>query len=317
MVEAEVKNSNNFYRPVILRSDEADVLEVMGNDVRYLLLEQGQTKKYYWIVKAQSSLDKDYRYRAPISVNDAKTSYSVTSLEVRYDHPAYSLSEIEDELFSLRQEDVKVYSKEFNMFCNAPGFIYGDQTAEIECELSNKGNLNLNGLKVCFENSCNTIDLKINQDYSLAFDFAPRNYGKQELKVEASNNDVFKRVLMNMNVLEVPELSIDVIAPEKVAYEDEFNVIFNMSINSEFENMTLSLFDNGEEMNKWQVDELRIFELRLLGMNLFKGQNNFELKAEYSDLSGRKYEKTSQFTIELEKLSFWQSLKYFFAHMFG
>ncbi|MBW3011573.1 hypothetical protein KY311_00135, partial [Candidatus Woesearchaeota archaeon] len=119
------------------------------------------------------------------------------------------------------------------------------------------------------------------------------------------------------NVLEVPELSIDVIAPEKVSYEEEFNVIFNMSINSEFENMTLSLFDNGEELNKWQVDELRIFELRLLGMNLFKGQNNFELKAEYSDLSGRKYEKTSQFTIELEKLSFWQSLKYFFAHMFG
>jgi len=323
VIEADITNTKNYYQPITILSDLSDVLDTLGENIQYVLLEPGKTKKVFWLVKAHSNLDRRNRYKAAISVNaimgNAKKAYDVAGLELRYDLPVYTMEDMEDLISSLRQQETKTYSNEFEILCGARKQAYIGENEQILCGLSNNGNTNLDGLKVCFNLKCLTIDLKINQKYNLSFLFTPSAVGGQELKITASNKDVSKISFVHVDVYEKPVVSASIVAPKSVKYEDVFDLVFNFTSNSPVDNFTLVLYDNNKQIKDWNIHDFsnQAFILNMKGTDLLKGQNNFRLVMHYSDLQGRGYESSEEFAILLEKLSFWQAVEYFFSHLFS
>jgi hypothetical protein len=197
--------------------------------------------------------------------------------------------------------------------------MYIGEQYDVNCSLANNGNTNLAQLKVCFSQECRATDLMINQKYNLSFGFSPDTEGGQELKITAGNKDVSKISFVHVDVYQKPEVGILVNAPESAKYDSTFNILFNFSSNSPVQNFKLELYDNNKKVKEWEINDFenQAFLLKMQGSELFKGMNNMRIVALYTDVEGKQHSSEKEFAIQLEKLTFWQSIAYFFARLFS
>ena len=113
--------------------------------------------------------------------------------------------------------------------------------------------------------------------------------------------------------LDKPEIKINGIEyPNDVEYNDQFKISFLLSreSNSIPENVEITLSQNSFEKT-WTLKELsddRKFVINLLGKNLKKGLNEFNIIVKYEDGNGRPYETKETFVVELVNVTLIQNI---------
>ncbi|MAH01613.1 hypothetical protein CMO87_00045, partial [Candidatus Woesearchaeota archaeon] len=114
-------------------------------------------------------------------------------------------------------------------------------------------------------------------------------------------------------VLDKPEIKINEIgAPNEVEYIDQFKISFLLSkeSNSIPENVEITLFQNNFEKT-WNLKELtenRKLIINLLGKDLKKNVNEFDIVVKYEDGNGKNYETKETFNVELINVNFIQNV---------
>ena len=137
--------------------------------------------------------------------------------------------------------------------------------------------------------------------------------GQQESIFKVKNFDVSKAEYIEYNVLDKPEIKINEIEfPNEVEYNDQFKISFLLSkeSNSVPENVEITLFQNRFEKT-WSVNELsenRKLIVNLVGKNLKKGINEFNIIVKYEDGNGRNYETKETFLVNLTNVTIIQNI---------
>ena len=100
--------------------------------------------------------------------------------------------------------------------------------------------------------------------------------------------------------------------PDEVEYKDNFKISFLLSQESKSipKNIEITLFQNNFKKT-WTLEELsadRKLVINLLGKDLKKGVNEFNIIVKYEDGNGRPYETKEMFFVELINVKLFQNV---------
>jgi transglutaminase-like putative cysteine protease len=319
LMEVEIENKRNYYVPVTLITGASEIIEIMGDNIEYVILEPRQTKKLYWLIKVQNDLDSKYIYTAYLTAATQRTNNTV-SLSIDADNREYSFDDMQERLEELEQEEEKSFSKDILINCGYKSSIYVSDDLEIKCNLTNMGNINFENLKVCLGTDCETINLKINQQNSVDFSYSSDAAGEKNLKVKATNTEITKIITLTVNVLGKPEVDIGISSPNSVMFDQEFDIKVNLTAGSSpVANSKIKIYTNNRQIYEKYIGDLTSQQLilQIEGSQLDQGMNNIKVELEFSDLKNNTYTESETFAITLEQLTLWQSIMHFFIHLFA
>ncbi|MDP7322649.1 MAG: hypothetical protein QF729_01755, partial [Candidatus Woesearchaeota archaeon] len=237
-----------------------------------------------------------------------------TSFKSKKGDITYSFEEINSILNQKKEEKEKIYSRDVKIDCEIDQKeLYSYEKALVECKIKNIGNTILKNLNICFESECSKDDLGIVQEKNFNYSVEKSVTGNQESVFKVISSDVSKAEYIEYNVLDKPEIKINEIeTPDEVEYKDNFKISFLLSkeSNSVPENVEVIVSQNNFEQ-AWTVKELpenRKFVINLLGKNLKKNVNEFNIVVKYEDVNGKNYETKETFNVELINVNFIQNV---------
>lgn len=322
LVEASVQNLEDYYVTASLFMAKVNELDVINDDVQYVLLKPGQKKSIYFVIKLKEGLSRGYIYTIPVEVYTYGEVYAKAEFKSTEDRTVYSKSEIEKVLEQRIEEEEKIYSKEISLECKTDkGVYYPKENALISCYIKNSGNVILEGLNVCLKEQCKKIDLGISQEKAVDFEEEITGLETAELEISAKNSQVSKTIYLKINVLDTPEIDIkEIIAPDEVSYGDSFTVKFTLKKESKAvpKNVEIKLKRLGLP-RAWEIKELardEEFVIEMKGSDLGIGKNDFSIIVRYNDDLGKNYEIDDKFTIRLREPTFSQKTAIFFKDSF-
>jgi len=314
LIEVVIENTKDYYLSSEIYLSKPKEVELTGNFIKNVLLKPNEKKSVFWLVKLKDSLKKNFIYTFPITVSTIKGSEASASFKSEKNDIDYSLAEINNILQQKQEEEEKVYSRDVEIDCNInQKDFYSYEKALVQCKIKNIGNTVLKNLNICFESECTKTDLGIVQEKSFNYTVEKSVTGKQESIFKVENPDVSKADFIGYDVLDEPQIKIkDIEFPNEVQYDDNFKIEFLLSkqSNSIPENVVITLFQNKFEKT-WTLEELsqdRKFIINLLGKDLKKGINEFNINVKYEDGNGRSYETKETFFVNLTNVTIMQNV---------
>ena len=309
LIQATIQNPNDFYYATELYLNKPREVHIAGKESKSILLLPGETKKVFWVVKVDDTLDKKYSYTFPIIVSTVNNITSKTSFASSIRESQVSFEDVEPTAKLLEEEKEKKYSQNVDMNCKINrNEVYTYEDFSFNCDVKNTGNIFLSNINVCFENQCQKTDLGISQEKSLTFKVDTSKIGFAE-PITLKNDLVSKVYNMNLEVKDVPKIEIEQLDyPVNVSYDENFTVYFSIAKKSQSnpKNAHISLDVNGIQKT-WDMDELkenRKFSVRFSGSQLKFGNNNYKINADYYDGLDKYYNANEEFSIELPKATF-------------
>ncbi len=318
LIEAEIKNLNDFYIIITLDISRTDELENLDTK-KIILLKPNEIKKEYWRVKL-GKLDRGYIYTFPITIFSERNKTAETSFSVDYNEAVYTLDDVNEIIEENKKEEEKKLSKNIELKCNIDkDSFYYYESALVNCNIKNIGNVFLENLNICL-NECKTIDLGITQIKKVDFDFSTSKIGKQEIKIKAENEDISKFNFLKIEVLDEPKIIIeDIKAIDEVEYNQLFEISFNLNKSSYSNPLNVELvLKQNHFTKKWDIKELfdsQTFKINLNGNELSPGINNFEIKTIYYDKDYKEFIESKKFEVELINVKFSQKIIIFFKNI--
>jgi len=314
LVEAVLENKEDYYLSSEIYISKPKEVKVIGETFRNVLLKPNEKKSIFWIVKLTEDLKKNFVYTFPISVGTVKGSKTIEDIKSKTGDIDYTLAEVNNVLQQKMEEEEKIYSKEIEIECNIDQKeFYSYEKSLLKCKIKNIGNVVLKNLNVCFESECTNTDLGIVKEKKFNYTVEKSVAGKQESIFKVENVDVSKAEYIDYNVLDKPEIKINEIGfPDQVDYNDQFKISFLLSkeSNSIPENLEITLSQNNFEKT-WNLKELtenRKLIINLLGRDLRKGVNEFNIVVKYEDGNERPYETKETFFVNLTNVTLIQNV---------
>ncbi len=314
LVEVALENLEDYYissEIYISRPKEVEVIEDVFKDV---LLKPREKKNVFWIVKLTGNLQPNFIYTFPITIGTIRNFTKSTSFKSVEKDIDYSFEEIQSILQQKKEEEEKIYSKDVEIDCDMDKKeFYSYEKALVQCKIKNIGNIFMEDLNICFESECSKSDLGIVQEKSFNFSVEKFVEGRQESLFKVENADVSKAKYVEYNVLDKPEIKVKGIEfPNSVEYYDSFEVSFLLGKESSSIPVNVEInFAQNNLKKTWVVNELpenRKFVINLIGKELRKGANEFNVIVNYEDRNGRNYETKEAFVVELVNLSLIQNV---------
>jgi len=314
LIEVNLENLEDHYISSEIYMSSPKEVELEENFIKDILLKPKEKKSVFWITKLTEDLEGNFIYTFPFTISTLRNFTKSLSFISTEDDFVYSFEEINEILLQKREEVEKVYSKDVNIDCNVEKKeFYSYEDNLLRCSIKNIGNVFFEKMNLCLKEECKKFDLGISQEKS--FNFTIENYeeGKQDITLNLKNADVSKAEYIEVNVLDAPKISIEEIeSPTEVSYEDEFKVSFLLSkvSSSNPKNVEIALSENnfGKTWIVKDLSEDRRFIINLLGKDLKKGLNEFNILIEYEDGNGKLYKTIEVFSINLVNVTFLQSI---------
>lgn len=314
LLEVILENTKDYYISTEIYISKPKEVELTEDFIKNVLLKPNEKKSIFWIVKLTDNLKKNFIYTLPITISTIRGSEKNTDFKSKKGDITYSSEEINNILKQKREEEEKIYSKDVEISCgiNQKKF-YSYETALIKCKIKNIGNTILKNLNICFESECSKTNLGIVQEKNFNYTVEKSIAGKRESIFKVKNIDVSKAEYIEYNVLDRPEIKINEIEyPNDVEYKDQFKISFLLSkeSNSIPKNLEITLSQNKFEKT-WNLRELsedRKLIINLLGKDLKKGINEFNIIVKYEDGNGRSYETKETFFVNLTNVTIIQNI---------
>ncbi len=309
LITATITNNANYYSALTLKLAVPSEVEVISKNKKNILLAPKESKEVSWIVKIPEALDENYVYEFPYSIYSEKNVTVSGVFQVQSGLSYYSRSDIEE---LSAEEESKVYSQKISFKCNYPSEIKLGEEGKIICTIKNTGNINLDNLDFCLGKVCDLVSLPLNQESSSEITVQGDKAGWQKVLVSAENELVKKSQYLEYRVLDTPEISIEVSAPEMASYGENF--LIGLKLNKESfsnpKNLLVTVSGPGFS-SEWQSAELKKNEsvsLDLEGTRL-SFNNKFKLKAVWQDQDGNDYSLEKDIAIKGKSVSFSQKIK--------
>ena len=318
LIEANVENVNDYYVSTELGLSKSQEVEIIGENKRTVLLKPNEEKKINWIVKVSDNLEHGYMYTFPFVVTSLRNVTSELGFDVMENGKKFSLEGIES--LVEESEEKKSYSGDLMIACIVEqDGIYEYEDTIVKCDVKNIGNVYLTDLDICLEEECKKLNLGITEEDKLDFNFKPKAIGAQEIVIKASNKDVSKNALLDIDVYDEPSIEIDeLIHPAEVEYRDIYEIAFVLNKKSRFApyNVSIMIEPVNKEWDLSQLKESRKFVLKMYGNELKAGENNFKIIVTYNDKKGKSYETSKEFNLKLVNVNIVQRIVIFFKHLF-
>jgi len=314
LVEVILENTKDFYISSEIYLSRPKEVKIIGEAFRNVLLKPNEKKSIFWIVKLNDNLQKNFIYTFPLTAGTIKGTKSNIEFKSKKGDIDYSLDEINNILEQKKEEDKKIYSRDVEINCNIDQKeFYSYEKAFVECNIKNIGNTILKNLNICLESECTKTDLGIVQEENFNYTIEKSITGKQESIFKVKNSDVSKAEYLEYDVLDKPEIKIiDIDSPNDTEYNDIFQISFilNKQSRSTPKNVKITLLQNNFEKT-WTTNEIpedRKFVINLIGKNLKKGINEFNIDVKYEDGNGKSYETKETFFVELVNVKLFQNV---------
>jgi len=305
LIEATIKNTGNYYYATELYLSKPKELSIIGQESKSILLFPNENRKVYWILKVDEGLGSKYSYTFPIAVSTTNNLTAKTSFEADARQSSATYEEVQEAALLLEEETEKKYSGNVMLECSiSKKNFYADESAEIECNAKNTGNVFLDNLKACFQSECIDFNLGISQEKLFSFKADNLDAGIKEVPVILRNDLVSKSSYLSFQVKDRPKVDIGEIQyPLNASYTGNITISFVVAQSSQSspKNVKVALKQNNID-KKWIIPELegsRKFIVSVEGSQMRYGQNNYEISADYYDDSGNKYSKSEKFEIQL------------------
>ena len=308
-VEIKIKNLKNYYVPVILYLTKS--ASIVENNVRNYLVKPNEEKSVFWIISVPDNLEGGYIYTSTIEFADYFGSIDGEDLKYGQGFKYYSLEEAEEKISQLEEESESSYNNELEIECKlAKNIFYTYEKGNLSCSLKNKGNVNLNNLDVCFLDDCKTLDLLINREGEVYFEF-DTDIESKEYSVIAKNEDVVKYYYFDVVILESPNLRVEnLVYNNKIGYKELSEVRFDVSSDSEGYNLIVKL--GGKEI--FNIEKFKGSDSFLIP---FEGgffyKKDKVVTIEYEDNNGKKYLVEENLDINVINVPFYVKILDFFG----
>lgn len=289
-IKVNVKNLNNYYVPLTIYINRVPVL--VQDYIREILLNPNEEKSVFFIIKSPDDLEEGFIYTSQISIADNFKHEGNATLNFISSGDTYTLKEAQEIVNEFIKEEEKVYSKNVALICNLDkNYYYDYESGIISCEITNKGNTQLNNLEICYNEECQNVDLNIVETKTLEFQFTAKD---ENFFVTASNIDVNKVFVLNPGLLQTPNLNLEIIGyPSETNFFDRETIKINLNTNSPVENLEIKL-NNREIYSLESFNGEESFDITLRAYSL---REHSTLTVNYEDKSGKKYSTREEFDV--------------------
>lgn len=314
IIKATIENVNDYYLAVSLRLSRSKEIEIVGDEEMNLLLKPNEEKDVDWIVEVSDNLERGYIYTFPFLVSSVRNVSSEARFDVTEDGKMFSLEGMESLVEGEEEEKSLLGNVEVSCSVDKEG-VYDYETANVECNVKNIGNIYLEDLNVCLEDDCEKVSLGITQEDDVKFVFKPKESGMQEIVIKASNAEVNKNHFLDISVYDKPVVEINELEnPTEVRYKDVYEISFVLDKKSKFapSNVVIKIVPLGKEWELNELSESRKFVLKMFGSELDIGKNVFKIFVEYKDKNGKKYETSEDIVVSLVDVNIFQRISIFF-----
>lgn len=313
-----VENLNNFYITSKFHVYKTEGLEIFGDRERMELFKPRETKKLYWMVKADDTLKSDYEYTFPFRVDSSwggarNSGFIVKAGEASLPDGLFtSLVQVEEDLGK------KPYSKIVDFTCNPDKEKARlGETITVYCNLSNHGDEVLKSVRLCLEEDCQRINVGAGSQESTTFVKSFDSSLSSVLVIQAENANISKAAYVRVSVIAEPRLNITVLSvPSVMEFGQESTLKFMLEKETHEvpQNMTVYVsYKFGE--SKWEMDELSQpfeFDLKIYGAKL-DFDNNFTIKTVFKDDFGETHTAQKDFEIKLVNLNIPQTVQVYIS----
>jgi hypothetical protein len=289
LIEARLRNTKNYYvgfEAVLTLPKE---VKNLNERRQYVVLRPNEEKSVFWVVQVTEELSRNYIYTFPMEISNTLGSSAKGSFKASHRNITYSVSQVQNILSRLNEQEKKVYSRNVLVNCTSPKAVYADETFQISCNIKNSGNIFLRKVNICLEKDCRTADIGITQSIDIVFEKELSEIREQELTVTAKNSEISSFQTLRIISMDRPKLSIEKVEfPETVSYGPEFTIGFDIWKHSysPAQNVTLKMLINGKE-TRWDIEELesnQAFSVNVDKSMLNPKDNNFRIIVLYHDL---------------------------------
>ncbi|MBT5272853.1 transglutaminase domain-containing protein [Candidatus Woesearchaeota archaeon] len=312
----KVKNLEDYYLPLTIHISKVHTLngitplETIDENKKFILLKPGEEREIVWRLKVSEKLSASNLYTFPILIYTDFGEQATITLEAKKGEKSLSYDNMQKLYHSLQENEEKEYSKQIEMVCtpNNKQYYLGEEVI-IKCDLKNKGNVNINELNVCSDSDCKKIELRISQERSVSFAKKDLEAQQYELIISAESNEITKTSKASFIVEEFPKLKIDDITYPKIAkFSEPLDIGFTVvkkSLSTPKNVIAKLTYDFGFE--NWEITDMQEnnrFEITIPANQLTSNINKFKIGIEYYDQEEKKYIETTEFIINIEKLTF-------------
>jgi hypothetical protein len=288
LISTEFVNTQDYYigfEAAIVKPKEVSII---GPISKYIVLKPNEAKTFYWILQTDKSLNEKYIYSFPIEIVTSLGYSGVSEFKSSDKSSSYSYNQMLGLLTQMQEQEEKVYSKNVDIFCQPSKAVYVNQKFTMNCDIKNEGNIFLKKLDICYEKSCQLLDLGISQTKRVEFETVLEEKGANELTVSAKNSQVSLMKILRIFTDDEPRLTIEkVVNPGQLEYGPDFEISFDLwkhSVSSP-KNVTVDFRFNDKDAH-WDIPELESnqgFDVRLDKNVLTLTNNSFFINVTYYD----------------------------------
>ena len=311
LVKGIVRNNANYYAATALNLAVPKEVEVIGRNRRNILLHPNEVRETFWIVKLPENLQENYIYTFPIRIYSEKNISVDDTFTAQAEKNIYSKAEIEELTI---QDEEKSYSQKITFDCQYKKEIRVGEEAPVSCSIKNTGNTNLNEVTFCVGQSCETVDLLLNQKKSTQIAVKGEKAGWHKVILSAENHLIEKKTSLEYAVLDEPNLVISAKYPQVIRFGDSPAIEVSLQKDSFVEPQNLALTVSGAGVKSvWDIPRLGQEEKISYPVDggALSWNTEFTLTAAWEDKEGKVYSTQEKITIKAEAGSFTDKIKMF------
>jgi len=289
-IEIIVENLQDFYLSTTIIMTKGP--EVRDN-TQTILLAPDEIRSVFWLAKISEDLDEDFVYTSELEAKDSFGSKSRGKVFFAKNGEKLSEQEAIRIVESLMGRDDKELFVDIDVKCDYMDKEYrSNEKIAIGCYIMNKGTIFLENVKVCLDNDCKFLDAGRGERKNFSYSIN----AKEGIIFTVENEEFIKKINLNFNIVKIPEIYITDVVPNKVVYNTQTDV--NFDVNSDFMAYNVVLDVNSLGVIKFgEIEGKKPVQFNINSKKLVSGLN---IKISYEDGQGNKYsiEKTYPITVE-------------------
>ena len=207
------------------------------------------------------------------------------------------------------------YSQYISIKCSPDkNYYFSYETASISCTIKNKTNDLLSNINLCMQKQCKIVNVRGQQNLDVVFELALNEFSTQTIVVDAEVNNKHVNDFLSLRVYQKPGLKIDDVEyPKRVAYNDEFNLMFHLSSQTIISNIEINV--NGNSYSS--IDSLKETQRIILPLKgSFTAYEPIKLNIKYYDENGKEYSTNEEYEIFVSNVPWYAKLMYSLKMLF-
>src|SRR3989344_3990923 len=312
-LKVTVENPFDYYASTSVIVTKAP--QVIEKNVKQVLLRPKSRGDVFWIIKVPDNLDSNYLYTADIEVKDSFGGKSSISLDYSSSYNKITEKKAKDIIDDYTNIKEVTYSQYISIKCSPDkNYYFSYETASISCTIKNKTNDLLSNINLCMQKQCKIVNVRGQQNLDVVFELALNEFSTQTIVVDAEVNNKHVNDFLSLRVYQKPGLKIDDVEyPKRVAYNDEFNLMFHLSSQTIISNIEINV--NGNSYSS--IDSLKETQRIILPLKgSFTAYEPIKLNIKYYDENGKEYSTNEEYEIFVSNVPWYAKLMYSFKMLF-